>query len=153
MRFGLLEHTLTVTNIAMDLFKHHPKLDKDLLIAGALLHDIGKIKEFEVKSSIKVSIEGQLIGHIIIGAQMLNEKLKELKVSKDCCLKLNHILISHHGNLEYGSPKKPAFPEALVIYYADELDSKTIAIIEAKETAQTEDAFIHTADFGNVYLK
>lgn len=149
---GLLEHTLTVTNICLDLAKHH-KLDKDLLIAGAVLHDIGKIEEFEVTSMIKVSDKGNLVGHLTIGVQMLTRKLDQLNISENTKNKLLHILISHHGKVEYGCPKNPAFPEALIIAKADDLDAAALQIIEAKENAKTEDSFINDRKLGNVYLK
>jgi 3'-5' exoribonuclease len=150
---GLLEHTLAVTNIALDVAKHHKELDRDLLIAGSLLHDIGKVRELEVRGTIRVSVEGQLLGHIVLGIEMLSEKLRKLQVSKQCYLKLMHMLVAHHGNNEYGSPKTPAFPEALVVYYADELDSKAASMIDVRNTAQTEDKFLNVKDFGNVYLE
>lgn len=149
---GLLEHTLTVTNICLDLAKYH-KLDKDILIAGAVLHDIGKIEEFETTSMIKVTDKGNLLSHITIGIQMLTRKLDKLNISENTKNKLLHILISHHGKIEFGCPKNPAFPEALIIAKADDLDAATLQMIEVKNGAQTEDSFINDKKLGNVYLK
>jgi len=150
---GLLEHTLNVVNTCCDVSKHH-KLDRDLLIAGAVLHDIGKIEEFETTSLIKVTDKGNLLGHIAIGVQMLSAKLGGLGISDNTKNKLLHIVVSHHGRLEFGSPKLPAFPEALVIAKADEIDAFTSQMVAYKENASTEDNFIYSKDFGaNIYLK
>jgi len=150
---GLLEHTLNVVKICENTQKIHPELNRDLLLVGAILHDIGKIKEFEVTTNIKMSKEGKLKGHLIIGLELLIEKLNKTEIPEEYRLKLSHMLLSNHGKLEFGSPITPSFPEALVIYYADELDSKTKMIITAKEDAQTEENYIYTKEFGDVYLK
>jgi len=150
---GLLEHTLNVVNIFKNILKIHKEIDKDLLLTGAILHDIGKIREFEVISSIRTSKIGMLKGHIILGLEELTHKLKELSIKEEEAIKLIHILISHHGKLEFGSPKVPSFPEALAVYYADEMDAKLTQMINTKKDAITEDDYIYTKDFGNVYLK
>ena len=150
---GLLEHTLDVLKICVNVLNSHKSLDRDLVIAGAIIHDIGKIQEFEVGSSIKVSEEGMLLGHISIGLEKISKMLDKLDIDKTIKLKLKHIILSHHGNLEYGSPKLPAFPEALLIYYADELDAKLTQMNRVKDEANTEDNYIYTKYFGNVYLK
>lgn len=150
---GLLEHVLSVVNICCDIAKYH-KLDKDLLIAGAILHDIGKIQEFETTSLIKVTDKGNLLGHITLGIQMLSKKLRELGTSEIIGNKLLHIIISHHGCIELGCPKPPSFPEAFIIAKADELDALTMQMIDCKENALTEDSFFYSKDFGtNIYLK
>jgi len=150
---GLLEHTLSVLKICCDLAKYH-KLDKDLLIAGAILHDIGKTQEFETTSLIKVTDKGNLLGHITLGVQMLSEKIEKIDISEITKNKLFHILISHHGKKEYGCPKLPSFPEALIIAKADELDAFTIQMIDFKENSSTEDSFMYSKDFEtNIYLK
>ncbi len=150
---GLLEHTLNVVNICQRIHEIHKEMDKDLLLAGAILHDIGKIKEFEMISSIKRNKLGNLKGHIILGLEILTEKLRELNIKEDDSTKLIHILLSHHGELEWGSPIRPAFPEALAIFHADNMDSKLTQMISSKNDALTEEDFIHTKDFGNIYLK
>jgi 3'-5' exoribonuclease len=150
---GLLEHTLSVVNICKDIAKYH-KLDQDLLLTGAILHDIGKIEEFETTSLIKVTDKGNLLGHITLGVQMLSEKLGSLDVSELTKNKLLHILISHHGSLEFGCPKLPSFPEAFIIAKADELDALAMQMIDYKENAKTEDNFLYSKDFKtNIYLK
>jgi len=150
---GLLEHTLNVVNICQKICEIHKDIDKDLLLTGAILHDIGKIKEFEIISSIKRNKLGNLKGHIILGLELLTEKLKELNIKEEYAIKLVHILLSHHGKLEFGSPVPPIFPEALAVFYADNMDAKLTQMISSKEDAITEEDFIYTKDFGNIYLK
>ncbi|MFH1978158.1 MAG: HD domain-containing protein [Candidatus Aenigmatarchaeota archaeon] len=150
---GLLEHTLNVANICNDISKHHPKLNKNLLLVGAFIHDIGKIDEFNTTTQIKVSDKGNLLGHISLGIQMLTRKLDSLDISDSTKDKLLHMLVSHHGKLEFGSPKMPSFPEALLLHKADELDAFVTQMIEYKENANTEDSFVYSKDFGNIYLK
>lgn len=150
---GLLEHTLTVTKTCDDITKHHTGLNRDLLLVGALLHDIGKIDEFETTMQIKVSDKGNLLGHIPLGIQMLTRKLDSLDISEVTKQKLLHMLISHHGRGEFGSPKVPSFPEALLLYKVDELDAFVTQMTEHKDNAITEDSFTYSKDFGNIYLK
>jgi 3'-5' exoribonuclease len=140
---GLLEHSLNVAKICQRVVQIHPGLDKSLTLTGALLHDVGKIYEFEVTTHIDVSEEGMLTGHISIGAGF-PEILK---------LKMIHIILSHHGHTEYGSPKTPQFPEAFVVYYADELDAKVDYALKLKKEARTDDPWIWTRDMGHIYLK
>jgi len=150
---GLVEHTLNVANICKKVLSHYPTLDKDLVLTGALLHDIGKVREFEIGTSITVSREGMLLGHVVLGLQMLAEKLNSVEISKEKKLKLMHMLESHHGQEEYGSPKVPAFPEALLLHFVDYLDSSVSLMERVRRTAETEDDFFYTKDFGNVYLR
>lgn len=150
---GLLEHVLDVIQICEQITKTHPRLNRDLLIAGALLHDIGKLEELDVSTHIKVTNKGTMLGHITIGVQILSKAFEKLDVPEDYKLKVLHMAISHHGKMEYGSPKIPAFPEALALYYADEFDARIHMMTAAKENAATEDDYIYTKEFGNVYLK
>jgi len=151
---GLLEHTLNVVRVCEKLSELHEKLDRDLLITGAILHDIGKIRELEVSTSIDITREGMLLGHVIIGKEMVGEKIKELEdFPERLGMKLEHIILSHHGKLEYGSPKLPQFPEALAVYYADEMDAKVSFAIRMKEEARTEDPWIWVKEFGHIYLE
>ncbi len=151
---GLLEHTLNVVKICERIHDIHPGLDYHLLITGALLHDIGKTKEMKVSTSIDISEEGMLLGHITIGAEMLTEKIKKLEEFPERIkLKLIHIILSHHGRLEYGSPKTPQFPEAHAVYFADEIDAKVDYTLRLKEEAETEDPWIWKRDLGHIYLR
>ncbi|NOX71989.1 MAG: HD domain-containing protein [Candidatus Micrarchaeota archaeon] len=149
---GLLEHTLNMIKICDTLSRVHPELDRDLLITGCFVHDIGKLEELDVSASIKVTDEGVMVGHITLGAILLEKKIKEAKISKGMRMKLLNIAISHHGQIEYGSPKLPAFPEALAIAQADAMDSKLAEMIDLKKNAQTDDRFAYSRDMGNVYL-
>ncbi len=150
---GLLEHVLSVVSICDYIVKIHPSLNRDLLITGALLHDIGKLEEFGVSTHIKVTTKGMLVGHVLISTEMLSKEFDKMDIPEDIKLKVFHMVISHHGKMEYGSPKIPAFPEALALYYADEFDARIHMMIAAKENAATEDDYIYTKEFGNVYLK
>ncbi|MCD6146794.1 MAG: HD domain-containing protein [Thermoplasmata archaeon] len=151
---GLLEHTLNVARICQRVYELHNELDYSLLVTGAILHDIGKIREFDVGTSIEMSEEGMLIGHITIGVQMLMERIKTIEnFPERIKWKLAHIILSHHGKNEYGSPKIPQFPEAHVVYFADDMDAKVDYTINLKERAETEDLWIWKRDVGHIYLK
>jgi 3'-5' exoribonuclease len=122
---GLLEHTLSVVRLLEKVAEHYPNLNKDMLIAGGILHDIGKIYEFSYDSLIDYSDEGRLIGHIVMGVEMLNKKIDAIPdFPPQLSLELRHILLSHHGEFEFGSPKRPKTLEALVVHYIDDLDAK-----------------------------
>lgn len=128
---GLLEHSLSMALLAERISGHYGGIDRDLLIVGAILHDIGKIREFEYRYKIDYSDEGRLVNHIVIGLQMLDEKL--LKVDnfpEECALLLKHLIVSHHGSREFGSPEPPKTIEAVLLNYIDEIDSKVNGIRE-----------------------
>ncbi len=150
---GLLEHTLTVTKIAVDAAKNYPEVNRDLVIAGAVLHDIGKVEEIKYGLTIKVSDYGNLVGHITIGAMMAANRFKDIKVPEELKQKIVHIIISHHSIPGFGSPKSPEFPEAMIVAKADDMDAQVTRMIEIIETAQTEDSFIYERGLGNIYLK
>ncbi|MBN1847967.1 MAG: HD domain-containing protein [Deltaproteobacteria bacterium] len=122
---GLLEHTLSVCRLTDSVCEHYPQLDRDLLLAGAFLHDIGKIKEFKTHTLIEYTDEGRLLGHLVLGAAMLDEKLDHIKsFPRDTALRLKHLILSHHGEYDFGSPKRPKFLEAFVLHFIDDLDAK-----------------------------
>lgn len=122
---GLIEHVLSLCQLAKFSAGHYRHMDFDLLLTGVLLHDIGKIRELHYARSFGYTTEGQLLGHIQIGVQMVLEKLR---LFPDFPPKLRdlvlHMILSHHGELEYGSPKIPMFPEALLLHHLDNMDSK-----------------------------
>jgi 3'-5' exoribonuclease len=122
---GLIEHVLSVCNLSRSAAAHYKYVDLDLLVTGAVLHDVGKVAELTYDRSFGYSTEGQLLGHIIIGLRLLHEKLQRFP---DFPAKLRvlveHMIVSHHGELEFGSPKVPLFPEALLLHHLDNLDSK-----------------------------
>lgn len=122
---GLLEHTLSVSNLCVCFARQYDILNKDLLLTAAMLHDIGKIKELSNFPLNDYTDEGQLLGHIYIGAEWINEKIKNIpdfpvKLANE----LKHCILAHHGELEYGSPKKPALAEAMALNFADNMDAK-----------------------------
>jgi 3'-5' exoribonuclease len=126
---GLIDHILSICKLMKNVSEIYPSLDKDLLIFGAIYHDIGKVKEFSLDQGIQYSTEGRLVGHMAIALEILDSKIRELN-SFDEELKhvLKHIILSHHGKLEYGSPKRPKFLEAVVVSMIDELDSRINSI-------------------------
>ena len=151
---GLLEHTLNVTEICGTIAKLYPDIDRDLAVAGALLHDVGKIFEFNVTTNIDVSDEGRLRGHIIMGEEMVRERTILLKDFPEVLRnKILHIVLSHHGKKEYGSPQEPQFPEALAVYYSDESDASMALYVKTKDEARTEDPWTWTRRTGSIYLK
>jgi 3'-5' exoribonuclease len=122
---GLLEHVLSLAHLARLTAAHYREVDLDLLLTGVVLHDIGKIYELNYERGFSYSTEGQLLGHIIIALRMIDSKLSGLP---DFPTKLRtlveHMVVSHHGELAYGSPKTPMFLEALLLHHLDNLDSK-----------------------------
>ena len=122
---GLLEHTLSVSQMAVLVTQHYPDLDGDLLLTGAILHDIGKIDELHFELNIDYSDKGRLLGHIVLGVLMLEEKLKTLKdFPSELALRLRHLILSHHGEFDLGSPKRPKFLEAFALHLIDDMDAK-----------------------------
>lgn len=122
---GLLEHVTSLCELADLLANHYPWLNRDLMLAGIILHDIGKIEELSFNRSFRYSTRGQLLGHITIGMEIVGEKMRAIPDFpprlKD---QIEHMILSHHGKLEFGSPKEPMFPEALAVHSLDEMDSK-----------------------------
>jgi 3'-5' exoribonuclease len=122
---GLIEHVLSLCHLAKFTAAHYSDIDLDLLLTGVILHDIGKIRELNFARGFSYSTEGQLLGHIVIGLRMIEEKLR-LVPDFPAPLRdlLIHLILSHHGELEYGSPKVPMFAEAMLLHHLDNLDSK-----------------------------
>lgn len=122
---GLLEHSLAVTALASDVAARYPQADRNMLIAGALLHDVGKVSELSFDRSFNYTDEGKLLGHIVIGVQMIDEKVKSIDgFPERTCTLIKHLLLSHHGQYEFGSPKRPKTLEAVILNFIDDLDSK-----------------------------
>ena len=136
---GLLEHTLNVARICEKVSELYPEIDRDLLLSGALLHDIGKIKEYEFSGAFQQTNEGKLIGHIAIGAAFLEKRIEKIAdFPKELALSLLHLIISHHGEYEFGSPKLPQTVEAAALAYSDLLDSKVESFLEAANNTSDE---------------
>ena len=122
---GLIEHVLSLCHLARMTAGHYAFIDGDLLMTGAILHDIGKIYELSYERGFSYSDEGQLLGHMLIAVRMIGDKLRELPDFPPRLRSLvEHMIISHHGQLEFGSPKTPVFPEAMLLHYLDDMDSK-----------------------------
>ena len=122
---GLFEHSLAVTALAGDVAARYPQVNRDLLICGALLHDIGKVSELSYQRSFDYTDEGKLLGHIVIGVQMVEDRIRQIPDFPDeLSLLIKHLLLSHHGQYDFGSPKRPKFLEAVILNFVDDLDSK-----------------------------
>jgi 3'-5' exoribonuclease len=128
---GLLEHTLSVTKLCDFYCTMYPILNRDLLITAALCHDIGKIHELSSFPENDYTDEGQLLGHIVMGVEMISEGVRAIEgFPEKIANELKHCVIAHHGELEFGSPKKPAIPEAVALHYADATDAKMQTLTE-----------------------
>ena len=146
---GLLEHTLSVCRLALHVYEQYPELDGDLLVTGAFLHDIGKIREFSYGRTIDYSDEGRLLGHLVLGVSMLEEKLAGLKkFPPETALCLKHMILSHHGEYDFGSPKRPKFLEAFVLHLIDDLDAKMNGIARFMSRDKSEGAW---TDFNRMF--
>ncbi len=128
---GLLEHTLSMAILSDAVAGHYGGIDRDLLLAGAILHDIGKTEEFVYRHVIDYSDSGRLLGHIVIGVRMVEEKIRKTKdFPEEKAALLKHLVLSHHGSREFGSPEVPKTVEAVLLHYIDEIDSKINGIRE-----------------------
>ena len=128
---GLLEHTLGVTKNCEYFAKAYPFLNHDLLVSAAIFHDIGKLEELSTFPENDYTDEGQLLGHIMIGAEMVGERIRTIEgFPTRLGNELKHCILAHHGELEFGSPKKPALAEALALSFADNMDAKMETIRE-----------------------
>lgn len=144
-RGGLLQHVISLMEVVTVVAPRYPELDADLLLMGAFLHDVGKIRELTYDRELGYSDEGQMIGHLVIGVEIVDEKVRETeKLSNEefpaeLRLRLKHMIISHHGEYEFGSPKLPMTLESLALHYLDNLDAKMHAISQLiREDANTD---------------
>lgn len=128
---GLLEHTLSVVKMCEYMVSAYPILNKDLLYAAAICHDIGKTKELSPFPTNDYTDNGQLLGHIVIGVEMISDAVRSIPgFPEQLASELKHCIVAHHGELEYGSPKKPALAEALALNFADATDAKMQTLTE-----------------------
>ena len=140
---GLLQHSLDLMELARLIGPRYPQLDVELLMFGAFLHDLGKTEELSAGGEVSYTDRGQMVGHIVIGVQMLGEKIASLESTgeafpKDLRLQLEHLIVSHHGQIEFGSPKLPVTLEAVALHHLDNLDAKLASytsVIEADVAA------------------
>ncbi len=127
---GLIEHVVNLLNVADRITDLYPEVDRDLLLAGIFLHDIGKVDELSYERSFGYTDEGQLVGHLVMGVEMLREKAVQSAAltgepfPAELLLRLKHMIVSHHGSYEFGSPKLPMTLEAIALHYLDNLDAK-----------------------------
>lgn len=141
-RGGLLEHIVSLCRLCKLAAQNYPAIDLDLLLTGAILHDVGKIYELSYERSLDYTTVGNLLGHIAIALELLSRKMDALAgFPPDLRVLVQHLLLSHHGKLEFGSPVPPKFPEAVLLHYLDDVDSKMEAIrssLAAAEAANRE---------------
>lgn len=137
---GLLEHTLIETKLADNISDIYFEIDRDLLVAAAILHDFGKIEEYDTKTSIELTSEAQLVGHTVICERMVRRKIDEMEnFPEGLALKLYHIILSHHGDYEWGSPRSPRLEEAVALHHIDLLTVRMSGFLQAKEEVSPED--------------
>ncbi|MDZ4169991.1 MAG: HD domain-containing protein [Coriobacteriia bacterium] len=125
---GLLEHTVAVAGLCSQLAACYEGADHDLLVTAALLHDIGKLDELVAGSGISYTDEGRLLGHVVLGHQRVLKAAQNARLEPAVLLRLGHVMLSHHGELEWGSPKRPATLEALLLHHVDNLDAKAAGL-------------------------
>ncbi len=136
---GLLEHVVSLLNLADRVAAHYPLLDRDLLLTGVVLHDIGKVRELSWGIGFDYTVEGILLGHIQMGVDMVEKAIASLPNFPDRLRTLVlHLILSHHGKLEFGSPKLPMIPEAIVLNFVDDLDAKMQAVASEFEKSARE---------------
>jgi len=121
---GLLEHTVAVASLCAELAPRYDGVDAPLLVTAALLHDIGKVDELTYDTGIGYTDEGRLTGHVVLGAMRVREAARRTRLDRQTLMKLEHAILSHHGELEWGSPKRPSTLEALILHHVDNLDAK-----------------------------
>ena len=127
---GLLEHVVNLMEAADRIAPLYPELNRDLLLMGVFLHDVGKVRELNYDRAFSYSDEGQLVGHLVLGVEMLGEQVRRVPdltgepFPNELLLRLKHLIVSHHGTLEFGSPTVPMTPEAIALHYLDNLDAK-----------------------------
>ncbi len=131
---GLSEHSANVAQLCLDVSAHYRFLDKDLLIFGGLFHDAGKVEQYSIDTVIEYTDSGRLVGHLCLADQWICERAAGIEAfPRSLLTKVRHVILSHHGELEYASPVVPQMPEAFVLYYCDELDSKMGAISRIRD--------------------
>jgi len=142
---GLLEHTAGVVTICQTALAHYPRVNRDLLLTGALLHDLGKVRSYQISAGFTSTDEGKLLGHLVIGINMVMEAIAEIRRRRGAAffpatleLPLLHLLASHHGNMEWGSPVEPVLLEACLLHHADYMDSEAAKYREAVRNGPAE---------------
>lgn len=138
---GLLEHTATTVRICRMICDLYPELDRDLLISAATLHDIGKVEELEYDRAIEFTDAGRFLGHLLLSDEMIRDRISAIAgFPEDLAMRLRHAVLSHHGELEWGSPKRPKTMEAVVLHHVDNLDAKVNSFREIAERSGESDS-------------
>lgn len=144
---GLIEHVVSMAEVADHMCAHYSTLNRDLLLLGVLLHDLGKVRELSWDPTLAYTDEGQLLGHMNIAIEILNEKMLQARgemggeeFDPEVVLRLKHMILSHHGTLEFGSPRLPMTPEAIVLHYIDNIDAKLHEFTRAIEDDMNKDS-------------
>ena len=153
---GLLEHSLSLVKLVTSIVPLYEDINQDLLVAGALLHDVGKIYEMSFERAFDYTDAGKLLGHITIGVELVDEKIRQVPgFPRELALLLKHMLLSHHGQYEFGSPKRPKTVEATILNYLDDLDSKINGIRShiAKEAVSTSRWTAHHRLYDRYFFK
>jgi len=131
---GLLEHTLFMARMAETAGAIHEEVNSDLLMAGVILHDIGKVREYSYESALDHTFDGRLLGHIVMGYEMVRERIADIKgFPEELARILLHIILAHHGHMEFGSPKTPKFAEAFIVYFLDNMDARVAMFRDATD--------------------
>jgi len=152
---GLLEHVVSLCGLGKQVAAHYPELNLDVLLTAAILHDVGKLAELCYDRSIGYTVEGQLLGHIVMELETVTKAMDSIAgFPPKLKTVVQHVLISHHGQYEFGSPKLPMIREALVFHYLDDLDSKLAAVRSALATDSGEDEWsAYSAALGRKFLR
>jgi 3'-5' exoribonuclease len=152
---GLLEHVVGLCGLARQVAACYPELDVDLLLTAAMLHDVGKLDELCYERSVSYTTEGQLLGHIVMELETVTKAIEAIEgFPGKLKTVVQHILISHHGQYEFGSPKLPMIREALVFHYIDDMDSKMAAVRAAMALESGEDDWsVYSGALGRKFLR
>ena len=133
-RGGLLEHVVSMAELALGVCRHYPELNRDAVLLGVLFHDLGKTLELGAMPNNDYTLEGRLVGHVVMGRDLLRERCQAIAdFPTELQLHLEHLVLSHQGRLEFGSPVQPMTPEAIALHFIDDLDSKLAQLREASE--------------------
>jgi 3'-5' exoribonuclease len=148
---GLLEHTIAVAALCETLAERYPGVDTDLLVSAALLHDIGKVDELDWSTAIAFTDEGRLVGHVVLGVSRVQDAARRVGLSSETAQLLVHAVLSHHGELEWGSPKRPCTLESLLLHHVDNLDAKAAGMSALVSGAVRADEL--WTDAGNLFRR
>jgi 3'-5' exoribonuclease len=150
---GLLEHTLSLTKLILKVVENYRGVDVDLLLIGGFLHDMGKIYEFSFDRTVEYTDKGQLLGHLVMEVEKVSEKIRAIPdFPEDLAVLVKHMLVSHHGQYEFGSPKLPQTVEALILHYLDDLDGKIQSVQTLMEKEQSRWTSFHRA-YGRSFFR